>query len=699
MNNERYELSMERIRQIQTEEAVGEPFLSYFRSVADFALLLDETMQTVQSGRLYRMDPESLQALNGRLYADVLPEHYENSYANPAYIASQFAASGVAETYAQMLCFLLAELRCVIPYVFEQDYGMVTLFLELFLEIYGLFALCEDGIPSEKSIRDAIYWFESDNCDVLMPKRMDEHIDPTKDFAKRIIEESDLDDVRYLYYYGDYVSENELGLARLFAKMEESEVEHLASVFTEGYRLGFVNAGKDLSKKETAEIRYPLGLERMVRASIPQFAKMGLQITVRRDAQFSLFGRDAYRPGCISTSPNRQYDFDHKEDEALYLDKDFVNRKVSVLKAAFEERNALANHHAGPAVIETFGEEPFDPVFKKEAFRLNKKQQKLSVEYAEASGRLANEYIIGEERSFTIISFPVPAIGKRFEEIFKATVTVNTLDYKRYEKMQQILIDVLDQAGQVRVKGRGKNRTDITVSLYELQDPAHETIFENCVADVNIPVGEVFTSPKLSGTNGVLHVPAVYLGGLKYTDLCITFQDGRISDYTCGNFDTEEENKKYIRDNVLFHHETLPLGEFAIGTNTTAYAMADTFGIQDRLDILIAEKTGPHFAVGDTCYSYDEDLITYNPDGKRIVARDNEITIHRKEKPSEVYFHCHTDITIPYDELGSITAIGHDGSETDLIRDGLFVLEGLEELNEPLLALAKQNGKQNEKQG
>ena len=81
------------------------------------------------------------------------------------------------------------------------------------------------------------------------------------------------------------------------------------------------------------------------------------------------------------------------------------------------------------------------------------------------------------------------------------------------------------------------------------------------------------------------------------------------------------------------------------------------------------------------------------------MARDNEITIHRKEKPSEVYFHCHTDITIPYDELGSITAIGHDGSETDLIRDGLFVLEGLEELNEPLLALAKQNGKQNEKQG
>ena len=36
----------------------------------------------------------------------------------------------------------------------------------------------------------------------------------------------------------------------------------------------------------------------------------------------------------------------------------------------------------------------------------------------------------------------------------------------------------------------------------------------------------------------------------------------------------EEENKKYISDNVLFHHDTLPMGEFAIGTNTTAYRMA-----------------------------------------------------------------------------------------------------------------------------
>ena len=42
----------------------------------------------------------------------------------------------------------------------------------------------------------------------------------------------------------------------------------------------------------------------------------------------------------------------------------------------------------------------------------------------------------------------------------------------------------------------------------------------------------------------------------------------------------------------------------------------------------------------------------YNPDGKEIIARDNEISILRKEDISKAYFGCHTDITIPYDEFG-----------------------------------------------
>ena len=138
------------------------------------------------------------------------------------------------------------------------------------------------------------------------------------------------------------------------------------------------------------------------------------------------------------------------------------------------------------------------------------------------------------------------------------------------------------------------------------------------------------------------------------------------------------------RCRLLLHVVDVPMGEFAIGTNTTAYCMARKYDIAAKLPILIAEKTGPHFAVGDTCYSHAEDNAVFNPDGKEIVARDNEVSLQRKEDMSKAYLNCHTDITIPYDELGAITVIRADGSTEDIIRDGRFVVPGSEALNQPL---------------
>ena len=175
----------------------------------------------------------------------------------------------------------------------------------------------------------------------------------------------------------------------------------------------------------------------------------------------------------------------------------------------------------------------------------------------------------------------------------------------------------------------------------------------------------------------------VYLNELQYSNLKITFKDGMISDYTCTNFKLEEDNRTYIYENILHNHKTLPLGEFAIGTNTTAYVAAKKYGIEDKMPILIAEKMGPHFAVGDTCYSWSEDIRVYNPNGKEIVAKDNNVSILRKEDVAKAYFQCHTDITIPYEELEEISVVTKDGNDIILLKDGRFVLEGTEALNEP----------------
>lgn len=289
---------------------------------------------------------------------------------------------------------------------------------------------------------------------------------------------------------------------------------------------------------------------------------------------------------------------------------------------AYEKYQALADVHGGPACIETFGEKPFSPAACEEALSLSPHQQKLRVEMDNEAGQITNRYIKGEERSFTIIAYPVPEIADTWEdfgEIFGEIVKINTLDSRLYEKIQQKIILALDSSQWVRIKGKGENVTDLKIHLHSLEDIKKQTNFENCVADVNIPVGEVFTSPVLEGTNGVLHVSRVYLNGLLFQNLKLTFTDGLVTDYSCSNFEEEEENRKYIEENILYHHEKLPMGEFAIGTNTTAYVAAAKYQIGDKLPILIAEKMGPHFAVGDTCYSWSEDTAVFNPDGRKLL--------------------------------------------------------------------------------
>ena len=69
---------------------------------------------------------------------------------------------------------------------------------------------------------------------------------------------------------------------------------------------------------------------------------------------------------------------------------------------------------------------------------------------------MSNRYIDPEERSFTIIAFPVPQIGPDFPAIFDEILKINTLDYQLYETIQQRIIDVLDRARYVRIKGMGK---------------------------------------------------------------------------------------------------------------------------------------------------------------------------------------------------------------------------------------------------
>ncbi|MBP3609985.1 MAG: aminopeptidase [Lachnospiraceae bacterium] len=663
---ERYDLCVERIREIAKEPEVPEKYQDYFKKEAEFISDTAEYAALVASGEYAGFPLAELEQWNDRLYQKILPENYETSYANPAYAVKKF---GVRE--GRVLSALSAKYMELVSSAAKQKLYFQTIVMELFLEIYGRYAEYDEF--AAKDAKAAFKSFQMDYRRDYLEYSIQNRYNPEQSFAREIVL-ADTSDERTLYRYGDYITDIERKTAAFLNKLSEQEIDAMADTYVEGYIRGFETMGVVRKENGVAVMLYPIGFERMAAAAVDKFEKHGVRVSVQQSAR----GRN------MATTVNQQYEYDHRQDYALCLDRVYVNRYLEDAAAVYEENKELVSMYIGPAVVETFGEPDFEPVNKKEAAQLDKRQIKLDRELDQKYSAIAYTYIKNDETSFTIIAYPVPSIGDNFEEIFAETVRCNTLSNEVYTKIQQTLIDELDTGYGCKILGADGNETDLTVMLMELHDPAKETKFENCTADVNIPVGEVFTSPVLAGTTGLLHVSKVFLNGYEYKNLKVWFENGKTTKLSCENFATEEENQNFLSENLLHHHEWLPLGEFAIGTNTTAFVMGEKFDIAAKLPILIAEKTGPHFAIGDTCYKRSEDHKVYNRDGKEIIARDNEISLLRKTEPEKAYLNCHTDITIPYGEIGEISSLKKDGSKTVLIQNGRFVLPGTEELNKPL---------------
>ena len=663
---ERYELAKQRINELITEARGLDKFGPFFVSVSKYISGLADIYEDIKvNGPIKGKTIEELRKRNDFLYGEIYKDNYKNSYLNPDYAYETLGEAG------SVLCVVYAEIFGLIPYVFECDIEEIVIRMELFLEVYSNIKEAEE-VNSEE-LKEIMYYYVFDYTEDESLKRIGKQLTLDNAYANKIIENYDLNDVRTLYAFGEYVGKSEEETFEAIADLDEDTVDLMSRTFTEGFKRGFVVSKKDLSKKKTVNLRYRLGFEKVAKKAIVQFKEMGLESVIYR-AGYDIFSRGGiFKVGYYGGLANPQFDEDHKEDMSLILDGQLVTRRIEGIKASYEELKKEASEFAGPACMEIFGEDSFVPTECKHALRYGTKKQNLIRDFREKNSKITNEYIKREERSFAIIAWPIPAIGN-YKEILNEIITVNTLPVDKYEAIQQTLIDTLDKADYIHIQGQNGNKTDLNVKLADLNDPEKETKYENCLADVNIPVGEVFTSPVLKGTNGTLHVKEVFLNDLKFKNIELDIEDGKIKEYTCTNYDDEKKNREFIEENLLFHHPTLPMGEAAIGTNTYAYALAKKYDIFNKLPILIAEKMGPHFAFGDTCYSQEESVKVYNPDGKEMIAKEN----------GEPYTYCHTDITIPYDELGLLEAVTYQGERIKLLENGRFVLNGCEELNAPL---------------
>ncbi len=77
-------------------------------------------------------------------------------------------------------------------------------------------------MPEPHVLKEILYWYASDYCDVFVADRIHEQVDATQSFAADLILGSDLADLRYLYRLGEYISDSELTTAKYLLSLDET---------------------------------------------------------------------------------------------------------------------------------------------------------------------------------------------------------------------------------------------------------------------------------------------------------------------------------------------------------------------------------------------------------------------------------------------------------------------------------------------
>ena len=149
--------------------------------------------------------------------------------------------------------------------------------------------------------------------------------------------------------------------------------------------------------------------------------------------------------------------------------------------------------------------------------------------------------------------------------------------WKKVFARQEKAIDWLKGKKKVHVTAPG---TDLTLSI-------EGRPFINCACEVNVPDGEVFTSPVEDSANGHVHFtyPTMY-EGFEVSNVRLEFKDGKVVKATA------DKNQEFLLSKLDTDPGARFLGEFAIGTNEKI----DRFTGQ----ILFDEKIGGsfHLAMG-----------------------------------------------------------------------------------------------------
>ena len=205
---ERYDLTKEKIAEISGEGYGDGKTVAYFKEVAAFLQLMDAYYRFVKEDGLKTASLEELKEWNQKLFLDILPQNYENSFANPAYAVAQ-----LGEEYGKLLCALYAEVRSMIVPVTEQKLEEILIRAELFVEVYSAFEYEWQESrkwPAYESLKQILYWYVSDYSEIVQEESIRAQVVSEGNYALDILRNADLSDLRYLYQYGDFEQKKQI---------------------------------------------------------------------------------------------------------------------------------------------------------------------------------------------------------------------------------------------------------------------------------------------------------------------------------------------------------------------------------------------------------------------------------------------------------------------------------------------------------
>ena len=603
-----------------------------------------------------------LQLINEKQFHMIKDTNYHKSFLNPTY-----SAENLGEGIGPMLsAYFYSIFNCI-----NEAYRNNTSFVNTVIgQFFRLVQTLQDDTVDIHKLNALLKDFELELLEAKEILNVSRDYPVSLNIETEICLYSDLTNPNYLYKYGVPINANDLAFSALLSSYSQETIDKIAKHMADSYLLGFKVRNKNHKNRTCSRIVSVIGLERISKSIIKYLKTKGLNAFVVID---------------YSSIYNAQMDMDHKNDLSLFMDNDFKTLKLEAIAKAHKHCESTLKCYMGNIILLSFGQRPPKLSLSTSALSLDHEQQLMLKELNLKTKQSFESYVPKSEISYTGMAFPCSEVGENYKEIFQEVLNINLLDPTPYLKIQNTLIETLDKGKYAVIKGCNGNKTDLRVALQPIANPDTESNFMSCGADVNIPIGEVYTSPQLSGTNGTLHVKEIVVSKKVYYDLLVSIKDGFVCDFSCSNFDNPKEGKEYIQNNLFNSNSTLAVGEFAIGTNTYAYAVSKRLGIVNKLHTLIVEKMGPHIALGDTCCAWNEDNVFIDLiNKKRFTASDNEKSSLRKCDISKAYFNTHKDITIPYDDVKMISIFTADDEEIQIIKDGKFVLPGCEYLNIPL---------------